>query len=144
MNDEEMGRVRAVATAFRSAIEKCKPRLTYIVFKDFPHGACGDTCDLLGRCLEEHGLTGWAYVSAQRGERTHAWLEKKNGVIVDITADQFDDAECSVIVTTDDSWHRQFVVVQRRQVGGTTAMPEIERELENTYQAIREEMKSAK
>ena len=86
-------------------------------------------------------MTGWDYVSARRGERTHAWLER-DGVIVDITADQFDDAKCSVIVTTDDSWHRQFVVERRRQVGGTTAMPEIERELENTYQVIREAMKS--
>jgi hypothetical protein len=81
------------------------------------------------------------YVSARRGERTHAWLEK-DGVIVDITADQFDDAECPVMVTADDSWHRQFVVERRRPVGSTTAMPEIEGELKNTYQAIREEMRT--
>ena len=78
--------------------------MTYIDFKEFPHGACGDTCDLLGRCLEELGLTGWVFVFARRGERTHAWLER-DGVIVDITTDQFDDAKCSVIMTTYDSWH---------------------------------------
>lgn len=142
MNDEEMDRVRAVSTAFRNAIERCKPRLTYIVFKEFPLGACGDTCDLLGRCLGEHGLQGWTYVSARRGERTHAWLEK-DGVILDITADQFDDVDSPVLVTRDDTWHRQFTVEDRRQVGGTTAMPEIELELENTYRAIRGEMNSA-
>ncbi len=136
MTDEELDRLRAIAMSCRNAIETCQPRLTYIVFKEFPHGACGDTCDLLGRYLGDHGLPEWEYVSARRGTRTHAWLEK-DGVIVDITADQFDDIDTPVMVTRDNTWQRQFSIEYRRQVGGTTATPEIEKELENTYQAIR-------
>ena len=81
----------------------------YITLKDFPNGACGDASYLLAKFLKENGCGNFEYVL---GERTvdfhsHAWLEK-NGVIVDITADQFDDKDCHVLVTTDKSWHNQF------------------------------------
>ncbi len=46
------------------------------------------------------------YVGADRSDgRTHAWVTV-NGIIVDITADQFDEEP--VIVTRQSAWHDQW------------------------------------
>lgn len=135
LSSEQIGRIRRLALAFRRAIERCRSELTYVVFKNFPHGACGDTCDLLGRFYAQMGIGGWEYVSGRFDQQTHAWLEK-DGWIVDITADQFDDAPDSVLVTNDRSWHQRFQVKCRRPCGATGCPDEIAGELEATYETI--------
>lgn len=47
------------------------------------------------------------YVWGMLGEQSHAWLEY-DGLIIDITADQFDEVSEPIIVTSDRSWHSQF------------------------------------
>ena len=83
--------------------------------RSFPRGACGDASRLLGIYLESLGLGKWTYVQGQAGGQrfaTHAWVEQ-DGLIVDITADQFDDVAEPVIVTRDRSWHdRRFPPVR--------------------------------
>jgi len=75
-------------------------------------------------------------MQGMRNGPTHAWIER-DGVIVDITADQFDDVEQAVIVTADRTWHDQFK--------GDTVMgparidsydPRSEAELGGAYQLI--------
>jgi hypothetical protein len=42
-----------------------------------------------------------------RNDHSHVWIEQ-NGLIVDVTADQFDDVDDPVIVTRDGAWHSEF------------------------------------
>ena len=99
--------VRAAATSFRTALEQGGLRL--ISLAQFPHGSCGDTCELLGQFLFDSGLGQWIYCSGQRDEpfQTHAWLER-DGLILDITADQFGDIHEPVLLTRDHGWHAKY------------------------------------
>lgn len=97
-----------LATRFRAAIINSQlVRKPFITFDYFPLGACGNTARLLAEYLREHGYGDFDYVTGERGGRTHAWLDKA-GLIIDITADQFDDQDAAVIVTRDHGWHSLF------------------------------------
>ena len=48
----------------------------------------------------------------ERDECSHVWLEQ-GSIIVDITADQFEEIESEVIITTDGSWYQQFKEEER-------------------------------
>ena len=53
---------------------------------------------------------------------THAWIDQ-GGLIVDITADQFDDIDDAVIVTFDRSWYdRRFPETYRHRIGSRRAL----------------------
>jgi len=39
---------------------------------------------------------------------SHAWLQNDKNIIADITADQFEEIEEKIIVTTDNKWHSTF------------------------------------
>ncbi len=101
--------IREAATIFRAAILRC-PRSDLPTLKNFPHGSCGDASILLGQYLLDHSLGLWEYIGGEREQdlHSHAWLER-DGLIVDITADQFDDIDEPVITTHDRGWHAQFV-----------------------------------
>jgi len=68
---------------------------------------------LLGAYLNDSGERGFVYVSGERGSKdddswtTHAWIER-DGLVVDITCDQFPDAPAAVIVSPNSDWHRCF------------------------------------
>lgn len=103
-----------LAGDFRTALLSCKMDKLLISLKGFPLGACGDASYLLAKYLESNGCGPFEYVQGKRDidGYTHAWLEI-NGVIVDITADQFDGQENTVLVITDRSWHTQFKETER-------------------------------
>ena len=73
---------------------------------DFPKGSCGDASELLGQYLSDSGLGTWGYRSGMQLDPvfSHAWVER-DGLIVDITADQFPDVSEPVLLTTDRTWH---------------------------------------
>lgn len=77
----------------------------------FPRGACGDTSLLLGAALKDQGLGTFRYVcgsNSQDGQfESHAWLHS-DGIIVDITADQFNDGMPSVFVGSDPGWYSKW------------------------------------
>jgi hypothetical protein len=109
----EMVRLRILAGRFRSAIRatdpsEVDPEVRFIV-ADFPKGACGEVCFLLGHYLRENGFPAAEYVNGIRrlDGQSHAWIET-GGIIVDITGDQFAEVTEEVIVTRDATWHRQF------------------------------------
>jgi len=97
--------VTAAARRFRRAAEQ--GGLVSVGLQAFPRGACGDTSELLGQYLRDSGLGVWTYCSGWFSHYSHAWLER-DGLVVDITADQFTDTLPPVIVTLDRSWHAQF------------------------------------
>jgi hypothetical protein len=106
--------LRALTSRFRTALEGCDPAKLPIGLQVFPRGACGDVSLLLGKYLHENGEAGIEYVSGKNGDQTHGWLEL-NGIIVDITADQFDSIIESVVVTTCSTWHQKFTGQSRRR-----------------------------
>jgi len=128
MNDTEL---RAIATRFRSALEIVGPASGAPGLRNFPKESCADTVLLLGAHLLDRGFgafdgVGGEFGAPDSGEcHSHAWLEC-DGVIVDITADQFPDVSQAVIVTRDDRWHRLFRISNRgiadfRRYGPDTA-----------------------
>jgi hypothetical protein len=62
---------------------------------------------LLAKYLERNGHIGFAYVLDMRNGGSHAW-PGRGALVVDITADQFEDQSRSVIVDTLSSWHASF------------------------------------
>ena len=66
---------------------------------------------LLGFYQKQRGAGAWDYVGGMRGEgdgrHSHAWI-KQGDIIIDITADQFDEIEAPVIVPNASAWHDSF------------------------------------
>jgi hypothetical protein len=110
MVDFHMEKLTELATGFRAAIDalvRHDRKALSITFEQFPRGSCGDAAYLLAKYLEQHECGQFYYVRGRRGDKSHAWLEREE-LIVDITADQFEDQDRVVIVTKDHSWHSQF------------------------------------
>jgi hypothetical protein len=73
----------------------------------------------LRRFLVDEGFGTAVYVCGERGasphNRSHAWLEV-DGLIVDITADQFPEQKAEpVIVTIQSAWHDEFRLGEEEQ-----------------------------
>jgi hypothetical protein len=96
-----------LATRFRAAIETTDKRRLPITFENFPRGSCGDSALLLGHYLIDAGQSPFQYVLGRKGDTSHAWLER-DGLLVDITADQFPEIGQPVIVTVNSSWHSDW------------------------------------
>ena len=111
--DEE--RLTALARHFRIAIEQTKKHKLPSWFMDFPRGCCGDTADLLGVYLEDLGMQDVRHVWAMHGEVSHAWIEV-NGIVVDITSDQFPEFTDSVVVADPSRWHENLTDRKCREV----------------------------
>jgi len=103
-------RIRCLSEIFRAAIEaavcKHQSRLP-ITLQGFPSGACGDAALLLAKFLEQHGEGAFDYMLGVRAGWSHAWLQR-GALIVDITADQFDDMAEPVVVAEVSDWHALF------------------------------------
>lgn len=95
------------ATNFRSLIERSPTRQLPVTLQNFPRGACGDAALLLAEYLSERGYGPFRYVLGEREGRSHAWIEG-HGLIIDITADQFEDFDQPVFVSDTSTWHQTF------------------------------------
>ncbi len=98
--------LQRIATNFRRALEDTDAIETF-EGQTFPEGCCGDAALLLGTYLIDQGHGTFDYVLGYRGDRSHAWIEHE-GLIIDITADQFPDMNEATIISTDSAWHRTF------------------------------------
>jgi len=100
--------IREAALRFRSALEHCSNELG-TSFDSFPVGCCGDVSTLLAAYLKDEGFGKCTYVSGWNSveQESHAWLEK-DGIIYDLTIDQFPDRAISQMITLDGKWHSQF------------------------------------
>lgn len=112
-----MEALREIASSVRSIVEDVSVDIRKSFYADpFPSGWCQDTSRVLGKLLQNLGEDGFKLVFGKRvlvidaatgrgSEPTHVWLER-DGVIIDITADQFsEEISDPVLVTTDRSWH---------------------------------------
>jgi hypothetical protein len=140
VTDPDLGRVRDAATRFRYAFEQ--GGLEFDGVSDFPLGACGTASDLLGQYLVDSGLGEWTYRSGVLPDsgNTHAWLER-DGVLVDITADQFSDADSPVIVTTDSEWHARLTRMAGSYVARLDHYDETDEEIASAIRADYETLK---
>lgn len=85
------------AFRFRNAIEKAikDNRFNWRDrFSGFPSGCCDDASDLLAYYLEREGINTIQVNGVYRDENpmnktNHVWLRIENGLIIDITGDQF-------------------------------------------------------
>lgn len=118
MNDPDLAELREVAGQVRRALEA--GGLRSVGFGAFPRGSCGDASQLLGRYLSDEGHGEWMYTMGLGPEPrgTHAWVQRGD-IIIDITADQFDEIDEAVVVTRDWSWHAQFGAGKGSRVAGT-------------------------
>lgn len=96
------------ASRFRLAIVRSDPATSRLsTLRDFPRGACRDASLLLAKYLQVKNCGRSLYVLGERHGHGHAWLQLQE-FIIDITADQFEDQEAGVIVSTESSWHSSF------------------------------------
>lgn len=105
--------IHMAAEDIRSGIERSDKATLPITFSTFPSGSCGDAALILGTHLKLLGLGTFNYVSGVRGSHddgthhSHAWLEG-NGLIIDITADQFPEFPHRVFVSLQSAFHQSF------------------------------------
>ncbi len=122
----DLHRVAAIegdVVRFRLAIEKCKSEFEMLPLRSFPRGSCGDASLLLSEFLLECGHGEFDYMLGEREKRSHAWLQQGN-LIVDMTADQFQDQPRQVIVTPESKWHLDFK--GKRQHGANIRLYSVE------------------
>ncbi|WP_141505724.1 hypothetical protein [Paenibacillus luteus] len=105
--------IKTISNHFRDAFENMSieffPDSSF--FSRFPSGCCGDSSHLLAKYFKDSGLSPY-YVCGWKGSQSHAWIQVDN-LIIDITADQFDDVSDRVILTEYSVWHSEFVVSDR-------------------------------
>lgn len=90
-----MNDIYRLTLAFREAIDDALDAGEFtddIGFQDFPNGCCGFTSELLAKYLYESGIDTW-YIHGEykfgENARPHTWLESRDGLVIDITRDQF-------------------------------------------------------
>ena len=107
-DDIHIEKIKELAKQFRMAIESTDMNERPKSFKKFPQGSCGDTCEMLGAYYIDHGLGKFEYIMAERGDahsyQSHGWL-LQGSIIVDITADQFNEGVGKIIVSENSKWH---------------------------------------
>jgi hypothetical protein len=88
----------------------------------FPVDCCLATSWMLGHHLRRLGIgEEIRYAWGERGEDTHGWLVV-DGMIVDLTADQFEDEDRAVIVLPqgESPWHDTWLQKPSNLFGGST------------------------
>jgi hypothetical protein len=91
----------------RNIFESRGNEIDSVCFGNFPHGACGNASDILGKWLSQKGMSGLKYAWGLRGQVSHGWLEYK-GYILDITSDQFNDGCGAVFIGKISKFHNSF------------------------------------
>ncbi len=130
-----MNDLNHAATQLRDLIMKTKKNSLPITLQDFPNGACGDAALLLGHHLAELGHGEFRYYLGWRYGRSHAWLQSRS-VIVDITADQFEDFDDPVFVSDWSSWHEEFAGTDQHAANLAVFGEATEAMLRSAYGAI--------
>lgn len=96
-----MEALKRKVTKFRNAINIAKKRGEldwHPMFRKFPNECCDLTCDLLGQYLAEDGIMTYQINGVNKYDTAwhHVWLLTNDGILIDITEDQFVDRLVSV------------------------------------------------
>ena len=100
MSDTNIAEIKRLVQSFREGIERAiksgsiSSKTTKSTMPCFPKGCCEVASDLLAQYLLENGIHTKSfhgeYIYEDLMDRfPHTWLETDEGVIIDITADQF-------------------------------------------------------
>lgn len=86
--------IKQKAIKFRNAIYRAKRHGDldwHSTFSKFPDDCCDMTCDLLGQYLSESKIETYQIngISKYDPDSHHVWLVTNDGIIIDITGDQF-------------------------------------------------------
>ncbi len=110
-----------IALRFREAIEEIVRAGEIREICGFPTGCCVIASDLLQRYLIEQGVFTW-YVSGKYGYgwdngESHAWLETQDGIVIDITGDQYKYKKLRFtkpvyVGPRNDGFHEKFVLAK--------------------------------
>ena len=89
----------------------------------------------------------FSYISAERGyghyNETHGWL-KQHSLIVDITADQFNEGIGKIFVSENNEWHNKTWEKIDSMVADFRNDPDTKKRLYNYYQTISSKANSTK
>lgn len=115
--------IRKAAISFRAmftSLSEPEKQTLPDPFRDFPRGSCHPASLVLGRYLhltlgiEPQVVSAERTFPKPRGWSTHGWLEV-DGLVIDITADQFGQFGLKpVVITRRSPWHRQFEDIKRK------------------------------
>lgn len=109
-----------IAMHFRASIEESRIHENLTALEKFPAGCCSYASSLLQQYLIEEYQIHTVYMSgrfdADETQESHAWLETKDGIVIDITGDQYKynaelEYDKSVYVgPREDGFHDRFVL----------------------------------
>lgn len=99
--------LHAIVHKFRAAIDHLSASgdLPYFLNR-FPAGCCGITSELLGEYLNSLDIGTYDYICGEHDGASQSWLECE-GVIVDITSDQF-DGRPPIYIGAPDDWYDKW------------------------------------
>ena len=137
--NNEIYKLKELATKFRTAIMKCKLKTPLISMQNFPYGACGDATLLLAKYFNDNKCGGFYYVLGYWGNKSHAWLQKGD-IIIDITADQFNSQNTSVIFMKGHKWRTKHKIESKEIADFTKHDSYTVSLLSNTYKIITEHL----
>lgn len=143
MTDKE--KVFELASSLRAAIERTSRTGTLI--ESFPYCCCGYATDFLCEYLLQHGIRsryhcGECYYGAEMRYQTHAWAILEDGIIVDITGDQFKERpeflnnDIPVYVGQTNSFYDLFTGTQTDHEGGIDRYNPPDRQMRALYNRI--------
>ncbi|MBK5417719.1 hypothetical protein JFV26_27255 [Pseudomonas sp. TH31] len=99
--------VISIVQRFRAAVEHViSVHGAPMHIEGFPSGCCGIISELMGDHLNSLEIGEFYYVSSMLDGASHAWLEV-DGLVVDITADQF-PGRPGVYVDRPDDWYHSW------------------------------------
>lgn len=117
-------KIETLATRFRAALEEFakEPEAFWkTIYNSFPGGCCNDASMLLAAYLADNGLPGAVRFHGEYGGRSgellsHVWLNL-DGLIIDITADQFEEYGLAPVLLLESSqFHESFEVEEELEV----------------------------
>jgi hypothetical protein len=106
--------LQIIASAFRRSFETVDLSKSPGALPHFPEGCCHWASYMIGHYLKYEQKCDPSEVIGERsaadGVENHSWLNI-NGLVIDITSDEFDDSDEKVIVSKNSAWHKKWRVV---------------------------------
>jgi hypothetical protein len=90
MDEVKLNAIKKICINFRKAIREYSGCKDPVAMKYFPRGCCSITSYLLGAYFDENGFGVCNIVRAEKGDKSHAWLELED-IYIDLTLDQIDE-----------------------------------------------------
>ncbi|MCJ2378991.1 hypothetical protein LNL84_19560 [Vibrio sp. ZSDZ34] len=117
----DIDELRRIVFKAREVFEQHHDHISKTFFGDFPNYSCGCSADLLAQYLISKGAKNLLYVYGENEIGSHGWLEL-DGLIIDITGDQFEDGVDSVYMSSNRDFHDQFSPLNKNNEPGVNGV----------------------